>query len=820
MRVESDVSTSSRQTNGTTEEGARNVVYVLQERMDVERGARVLMSEPMRDMSKKDTPQWRGYSNAIGLAKQLGGYLPVRYYMRADRQGFGRYSAEVTANGCGSSVPMYMRMKREIRAHLAAPIYWDVDMVNSSPAMLKQTLDMYNVTAPMLSRYVLHREESITEVMEQCEVDREAAKNLFIRIVFFGCVDAWVQSDGPQLSGVPTWVRDLSNELQKAATELLAHPDFGTLNAYVASRKVTGNRLGKTVSMFLQTKERECLDALVEAVQNDGRTVGALIYDGMHIEKDMNDGPDGIEVETLQRWRAHVRRKTGYDIGLAVKRFDPNPLWTAADTGCRGTESEGYWDDRWMSGETPMLSYEDMKSRWERRAFKAVVMGRYVREERTERAVYTRHQLIDAYEHLRYTIVTVKEDGDIKVRRHPFIFGGSSTNAPVSWLADPQIRAYKYMGMYPPPLDGPENLYNTWDGFNAARYKPTKEVDVESEAVRAYIGHLTKLLHGDQPSVDYVMKWMAQIFQEPGIKRGIALIIKGGEGAGKNRLVDLLNLMVGEDKFFETAKPSTTLYGQFTQSRRDKFIIAINEASGGDNFSANDVIKDMITAPTFVCEGKGKDAVTARCYARFVFTTNNDNVLRVNPDSRRFVVFDVSNELVGDTAYFNRLSAHIEDPHGRHEFHRYLMAVDLSNTNWTSDRPITEYYRRMVELNLDREYQFLKSQVLLPAHYVRKASVTMLARTMFNEFKEWLIETSTSGTPRYETTETKFGNKMGALVSGSGMMPGVTKKKTEKGWRYNFEVNVVCQAMSERKWISAEDMEARRAPVTLQEFYE
>ena len=60
------------------------------------------------------------------------------------------------------------------------------------------------------------------------------------------------------------------------------------------------------------------------------------------------------------------------------------------------------------------------------------------------RAVYTRHNLIDAYEHLRYTIVTVKEDGDIKVRRNPFIFGGSGSNAPVSWLADPQIRCRLY----------------------------------------------------------------------------------------------------------------------------------------------------------------------------------------------------------------------------------------------------------------------------------------------------------------------------------------------------------------------------------------
>ena len=42
-------------------------------------------------------------------------------------------------------------------------------------------------------------------------------------------------------------------------------------------------------------------------------------------------------------------------------------------------------------------------------------------------------------------------------------------------------------------------------------------------------------------------------------------------------------------------------------------------------------------------------------------TTNNENCLRVNPDSRRYVVIEASSALRGDTAYFRELSRLIDD---------------------------------------------------------------------------------------------------------------------------------------------------------------
>jgi putative DNA primase/helicase len=181
---------------------------------------------------------------------------------------------------------------------------------------------------------------------------------------------------------------------------------------------------------------------------------------------------------------------------------------------------------------------------------------------------------------------------------------------------------------------------------------------------------------------DYVINWFAQIFQFPSIKPGVALIMKGIEGVGKNRLTDLFNLMLGEGHFLETSKPDTCLYGRFTDARRGKFLIVINEAGSKDNHSANDQLKDMITSQTFVWEAKGVDGVQMNCFDRIIFTTNNDNVVKVGSDSRRFVIIDVSSELKGNSEYFTELSRHINSPSGRFAFYKYLMGLDISKVSF------------------------------------------------------------------------------------------------------------------------------------------
>ena len=158
--------------------------------------------------------------------------------------------------------------------------------------------------------------------------------------------------------------------------------------------------------------------------------------------------------------------------------------------------------------------------------------------------------------------------------------------------------------------------YNIWDGFAVERYTPAplRPINYESEAVAFFLDFVSTLCNNNKRLVKYVLDWVAQIFQNPALKTGVAPLLKGEEGVGKNRFTDLIRAML-RDKFLQTATPSTTLYGRFTRQREGKLLIVINESSGPDNFAANDIIKDMITCDEFLSEGKGTNAYTMNCYA-------------------------------------------------------------------------------------------------------------------------------------------------------------------------------------------------------------
>eukprot|EP00798_Chlamydomonas_sp_ICE-L_P002908 gene2908-biopygen8742 len=178
--------------------------------------------------------------------------------------------------------------------------------------------------------------------------------------------------------------------------------------------------------------------------------------------------------------------------------------------------------------------------------------------------------------------------------------------------------------------------------------------------------------------------------------------------------------MVGADKFLQTATPANTLYGRFNRQREGRFLIVVNESNGHDNFAANDVIKDMITCDQFECESKGVNAYTMQCFSRFIFTTNNDNCLRVNPDNRRV----------------------------QSRVYKFLMARDIKGVEWIRSRPATTYMSQMVSMNLPYEHQFILHMIqglsvehnnVVDSIIDYSPSVSIKAETLFDQFNDWPI---------------------------------------------------------------------------------
>jgi hypothetical protein len=116
------------------------------------------------------------------------------------------------------------------------------------------------------------------------------------------------------------------------------------------------------------------------------------------------------------------------------------------------------------------------------------------------------------------------------------------------WIDDEDIRTYKKMDLYPPPLVCPEGVYNLWNGFSIERSKA-----VSSGNIAPFIEYINYIVNKDEKCFDYFVKWIAAIFQSPGKICGTAGILRGEQGSGKSILCDLLM----EKDLFITAE---TLY--------------------------------------------------------------------------------------------------------------------------------------------------------------------------------------------------------------------------------------------------------------------
>ena len=238
-------------------------------------------------------------------------------------------------------------------------------------------------------------------------------------------------------------------------------------------------------------------------------------------------------------------------------------------------------------------------------------------------------------------------------------------------------------------------------------------------------------------------------------------------------------------------------------------MIVINESNGSDNFAANDIIKDMVTCDEFQLEQKNVNAYTMSCCARFVFTTNNENCLRVNPDSRRYVVVEVSSALRGRTDYFRELSRAIDDPDTRLAFYRLLMARDIAAVDWINDRPVTDYLLQAIAMNLPYEHQFFKEVVLRaasdsgPGGLFGPAS-KFAVDTLYDDFIAWLA----SNRVKYETSRVRFGMRLSNLVRSearSAGFAGLSKSRRGHGTVYLFNVQTLLRELREKRWLAPDE---------------
>lgn len=161
---------------------------------------------------------------------------------------------------------------------------------------------------------------------------------------------------------------------------------------------------------------------------------------------------------------------------------------------------------------------------------------------------------------------------------------------------------------------------------------------------------LDNLCNGNTDHFNYLMAWCADIFQQPAVKPGVAVILRGRKGTGKSKLSEWLARALTGYSFVLDRMEQVT--GRFGAHLERLLFLGLEEGLWGGDRKSEGAFKNLITGGTVPIEGKGVDIRNAASFMRLMVTSNEEWVVPATADERRFFVLDVGDARRQDTNYF------------------------------------------------------------------------------------------------------------------------------------------------------------------------
>ena len=264
------------------------------------------------------------------------------------------------------------------------------------------------------------------------------------------------------------------------------------------------------------------------------------------------------------------------------------------------------------------------------------------------------------------------------------------------WLNHTMRRQYDTIKFLP---EGDEKgVYNLWRGFN---------VEPKPGECGLYMTHiLQNICRGNEMHYDYVIKWMARAIQHPGSAGEVAIVLRGGKGAGKGQFARTFGRLFGRHHIhIANAKH---LVGNFNAHLRDAISLFADEAFFAGDKQHESVLKMLITEDSIPIEMKGYDVDHYPNYVHLIMASNDPHVIRATGDERRYLVLDVGDAMQQNSQFFAAMNKELET--GGYEALLYhLQQVDLTDFE-VRNVPQTEALaeQKLMSMSPDEEWWYRK----------------------------------------------------------------------------------------------------------------
>lgn len=236
-----------------------------------------------------------------------------------------------------------------------------------------------------------------------------------------------------------------------------------------------------------------------------------------------------------------------------------------------------------------------------------------------------------------------------------------------AWIAHEHRRTVRKVAFIPKPGVDPTKVYNLWKGWAVA---PSDET-----SCKLILKHIREVVcNGDRKISEWLLDFLAHMFQRPWEKPGVAIVMKGKKGAGKDTLGTYLG-KIGGEHYVKVNKPEH-IYGQFNAHIAKSIMLHAEEGFWAGDKKHESAIKNLITDPRARIEPKGIDSFEVDSFLRLFMSSNERWVVPASFDERRFLVLDVSSRYMQDFAYFTALYKEMTEG-GPAALLAYLLARDI-----------------------------------------------------------------------------------------------------------------------------------------------
>lgn len=654
--------------------------------------------------------------------------------------------------------------RRQLRHTLAKEYYFDIDLVNAQPTILYQVCKSNTIECKLLKEYIKNREQILTNMIKQYNINRDEAKNCFVCLMMGGGIKKWFSDNKiNDSSDISKYLIELHQELT-TIKNIIAIKNMKVLGYQVEKNKIEKEKEdyvleNSILAFFLQEYECRILEAMYlyckknKIIENN---CVSLIFDGLLIRKykvqDINKLMEELEI--------CIKNITGFDMKLSCKEMNEDYI--------------DILDQHQIEHEKRPNCYDSIKEEFEKNHFKLMNPISYATIDKDESLILRKKtDFFNAYENILYEKSKLTERGE-EFKETSFLN---------DWFRDNKNRTYKKI-VFLPRLKTDDDVYNSFKCFEVENKISTNK-NLSNSSI---YNHLYNLCGRDDKIFKYVLMVLSRKVKEPTKLSNVALIFRSVEGVGKDLFFNWFGNKILGSRFYINTSDVNAIYGKFNTSIEDKIVIVLNEAKGKNNYEIDNRIKDNITNKINRIEHKGLNAYEQNNCIQFIYLTNSDNPVKIDPTDRRFVAIDCYNELANNKEYIDDIISEMESGDYDKVFFEFLMNMKSDNYDFTNNRPITDFFNDLREINIPCVARYLENLLFLrcenQTENTFKSIELLLGFNLFcqdNNFKN-------------EMNMTRFGLEIKKYKS-------IIKKRGKKGNIYTFNYEELKQELISKKYI-------------------